>query len=74
MSWNYRVYKKRHAGYGDCEYTLREDYQDIGLYTAEPQAAGVFEDDEKKALEMLRWQLEMMLKALDKPVLDDDKE
>jgi hypothetical protein len=75
MTWQYRVY--HHQG----GYTIREHYEDadgkcVG-YTGpmEPIAFGEHTEvegcDKEPPLDQLRWQLTNMLKALDKPILED---
>jgi hypothetical protein len=77
MSWTYRVRKKAigptELGYGLVElYNLNGD-----AWTKNNMApVAVMEADDadadQKALDELRWQLERMLEALSKPILNDD--
>ncbi|HET9239457.1 MAG TPA: hypothetical protein VFO10_19500 [Oligoflexus sp.] len=64
--WEYRVYKE------DGCYTFREHHsQEDGdiSYTTRPAYPMALDDDEGGPLESLRWQNQMMMKALEKPVI-----
>ena len=64
-TWEHRVYRRKaHPSYGEWEYSIREDYGERG-YTKDAIAPY------GESLESLRWVLTKMLKALDKPVLED---
>ena len=77
MSWNHRVVRRElpaaEAGAADAthEYSIREAYYGLGgdpqsvSWTANPIAPY------GESLEGLRWVLEKMLEALDKPILDE---
>jgi len=76
MSWNYRVFKTIHEN--STEYDIREIYYESGndknptAYTADPVKPEAFwEDVNSTPIDDLRWQLEQMLEALDKPVLTE---
>ena len=60
MSWTYRVRENK-----DCEL-----YEIVEYYMGEPfEGAWSHTEPGSGTLEGLRWQLEEMLKALDKPIL-----
>lgn len=61
--WNYRVIKEVDADSGDVTLSIREYYYGLSLWSAVPD--GVIAND----IEGLRWQLDMMAKALEKPII-----
>jgi len=68
MTWSHRVYHLNGV------YTVREHYEDdqskcVGF--SGPQQPIAFSEDPDQPLDQLRWQLNQMLKALDKPILED---
>ena len=72
MSWNYRVIRSENSDgavwLGICEVYYDED----GTPSSRTDIPKVVSDDaEPSALDQMRSTLKMMLKALDKPVLDD---
>lgn len=71
MTWSHRVY--RHKG----AYTIREHYEDtkgkcLGYSGPQEPIAFDIDGDQESPIEQLRWQLNMMLTALDKPILEDN--
>jgi len=76
MGWNYRVFNEVKQ---NCNhYTIREVYYEANNsnnltgYTAKPiRPESFWEDEDSTPIEDLRWQLEKMLKALDKNVLTE---
>lgn len=78
MSWNHRVFKHKHVepdgreyfsyGIHEAYYLDRTRADVVSNYT--PEAERV----EGDSLEDLKWTLESMLKALNKPVLDYETE
>ena len=69
MSWNYRVIREPNDDTESGDWlTIREVYYNpddsIKLYSAEPDSVGA------ENLEDLRFNLQSMLKALDRPVID----
>lgn len=66
MSWRYRVYDDGQT------HTIREHYEHDGKasYTANP-ITPIANNEDGDPMGDLRWTLEMMLKALDEPVLKE---
>jgi len=74
MTWSHRVYHREGV------YTIREHYEDADgkcVGYSGPQQPIAFNDemvpnyDTDILLDQLRWELTQMLKALDKPILED---
>lgn len=65
--WNHRVVRREHVDTGEVTFAIHEAHYDevkVEAVTSEPiDVSGESVDD-------LRWVLEHMLKALDKPVLN----
>jgi hypothetical protein len=70
MSWTYRV-RKRTLDTGEVEWGIVEAYDDKRWTENCMTPISIDALDDAKAIEELRWQLEGMLKALDKPILED---
>lgn len=77
MVWNHRVVRRDFGG-GEVHYSIHEVYYDepngpprsCTMEPVAPYAESVEKNDEDQGL---RWVLERMLAALDKPVLDWDE-
>jgi hypothetical protein len=69
MSWEYRVFKHPDGSHAIHElYHLGDNYTG---HTANPARLSVEDDsDDSTPVESLRWTLERMMEALEKPVLD----
>ena len=71
--WNYRVIAKK-LSTGEIQYGFHEvHYEDdipVG-YTENPISALSFNNEGKDPIDSLKWQLDAMKLACDKPVLDD---
>ena len=68
MSWNYRVTKQKIED--DYVYEIREVYYEPLGWTENAILPSAFESDEESWKESLRWQLEAMLLALERDVID----
>ena len=73
MSWNFRVVRRVWPEHGaEVEYAIHEAYYgEAGEAKVEGLTVDAV-DPHSDTLEGLRWCLEQMLKALDKPVLEYD--
>jgi len=73
MSWNYRLCKSTIDG--NTVYGIHECYNEHSI-TVNPITISVCEDqneiDDESTKKEIRWMLEKMLQALDKPVIDAD--
>lgn len=78
MSWRHAVVKRIHKHatgettiYGIHEYyTPEEGEASKGSITTDPVDVSTEADSDEEALKGLRWTLEKMLKALDRPILN----
>lgn len=75
--WTYRVAKKAIGTLAepDIEYRIVEHFGDNG-FTQDPLTIATYasyedEPSDEKAVESLRWKLNAMLQALDKPIVED---
>lgn len=75
MGWNYRVYRRKindDPGGAPYFYSIHEAYyaepEEVSSYSKNPIAPVA------SSLDELRWSLEKMLAALDKPVLDYEED
>lgn len=71
--WNYRIIAKKISG--EIQYGFHEVHyeNDIPIgYTENPVSSLSFSTDMEDPVESLKWQLDAMKVACDKPVLDDE--
>jgi hypothetical protein len=68
MTWNHRVVKKNYDG--EIQYGIHEafynDKDELINITVDPVEVA------SETIEGLRWTLQKMLEALDKPIIDDE--
>lgn len=68
MTWNHRVVKRRDKTIGEDYYAIHECFYDVdGKMGWTEQPIQVIGED----LDSLRWTLEKMMLALDRPVIED---
>jgi hypothetical protein len=68
MTWNYRIIKVIDPKTREAWYSIRETYYNPLGWSAEPDGV------QAESIDGLKWQLEMMAKALDKEVIAFEEE
>lgn len=72
--WNYRIMVRK-INEQDIEYAIYEVHYEDDVpvsYTINSMKPHLYHDESSDPVESLKWQLEAMLKASEKPVLDYD--